>query len=1106
MKYTREQKCRMLEEQDSLRGFFDILCADEEAPAAYWLEGDQEGSFSFGEMKENVLRCGGQIEQLGCGKRGEWIGLALETSRNWPLIFWGLVAVGRKPLLLDPMLDDDKLHYLLRQANADALICAKNRAGIPLPQFYPEELLDGHGPLVIGDWSDELAFCTSGTTDTAKIYVYRGRAVCLQAKTIIHEQADEKITTESRGPLRTLCFLPLNHIFGFMTNMIWTWMLGYPQVFLRDRAPETILRTCRTLKVQFATVVPLLVNNVCSTLQKRLDKESPDVQKKFRRAQEMSLRMQKINPVWGLKQARRMFADIHAQLFGPQLEEIIIGGSHISEDKLRLINSIGISTLGGFGMTETAVTSAEVRNALDSRLNGSLGWPFDIAEYRIIPDGSDPKHGELWIRSEAMHSGLLVNGDQLPPALNSEGWYETGDVVRMDESKRIWVVGRVKDIIIGESGENIYPDEIEDSFTELPGVEQFTVLGVKDENGSEKVTLVMNVGRAAYSDSTYLNQLYQDIQQRNRRLPVLKKVHIAIATPEKLPLSSSMKVRRVQLREQIEGNSMSYTLLDGQLAGGVLPDELLKVSTHSADISNVAIEAQQTEISGDPQADKEMVELREQVREMFAAVLEMAPAAISDTAHFIYELGGDSLQSISLSIRLEEKFDLLIPTDAFMSCVCVNDVAQLLYNLRHGLNEHAASEEQKQVKMIARFEDTPEHAAFQERLRGIEVAGDNPYFVCHESPLKDVSLMDGHEVINFGSYNYVCMSGRPETEEAAIAAIRKYGTSASGSRLLAGEKKIHEELEQAIAEWKHAEAALVLVGGHSTNVTIVGNFCGPNDLIVYDAIAHNSIAEGCRLSSATSKPFPHNDVQALEGILKTQRHRFEKVLIVVEGAYSMDGDIAPVSELVELKKRYGCFLMVDEAHSACVLGETGGGVDEYFHLAPDDIDIKMGTLSKGLGTCGGYLAGKRCLIDYLRYSLPGFVFSVGISPPLAAASLEAIRLLQNRPQILEDLRRNIRVFVEEAHKRNLNTCLAGETAIIPILVGGDDEAFALSVEQGKHGVFVPPAVYPAVPRGKARLRYCVTSDHKPEQIIKALDILVETAKNMGIELPSMEQK
>ena len=220
----------------------------------------------------------------------------------------------------------------------------------------------------------------------------------------------------------------------------------------------------------------------------------------------------------------------------------------------------------------------------------------------------------------------------------------------------------------------------------------------------------------------------------------------------------------------------------------------------------------------------------------------------------------------------------------------------------------------------------------------------------------------------------------------------------------------------------------------------------------------------------------------------------------------MDGDIAPVPEFVRLKKQFGCFLMVDEAHSACVIGKTGGGVDEYFGLAHDDIDIKMGTLSKGLGTCGGYLAGKKCLIDYLRYSLPGFVFSVGISPPLAAATLAAVRALQSHPEIMENLRRNIAVFLEEAHKRNLNTCLAAETAIVPILVGRDEDAFLLSTALGDKGVFVPPAVYPAVPKNKARLRFCVISEHRPEQIIQALDLLVETAAELRIELPPTDGK
>ena len=416
------------------------------------------------------------------------------------------------------------------------------------------------------------------------------------------------------------------------------------------------------------------------------------------------------------------------------------------------------------------------------------------------------------------------------------------------------------------------------------------------------------------------------------------------------------------------------------------------------------------------------------------------------------------------------------------------------------------TEEGGPVAPITRFEDAPEYQAFARRQQELNASGEgNPYFVCHDSPLRDTSLMAGQEVLNFGSYNYVGMSGRKEVQEAAKAAIDRYGTSASGSRLLAGEKSLYQELEREIADWKHAEDALVCVGGHSTNVTVVGNFCGKGDLIVYDALAHNSIEQGCRLSRAVSKPFPHNDPEALENILKVHRSHFAKVLIVIEGAYSMDGDVADVPAFVALKKKYGCFLMVDEAHSACVIGQTGGGVDEYFHLEPTDVDIKMGTLSKGLGTCGGYLAGRKCLIEYLRYNLPGFVFSVGISPALAAGTLEAIRQLRHNPQIMADMKRNIQCFADCAKKHRFDVCLAGETAILPVMVGRDEDAFALSNEMRRRGVFVPPAVFPAVPKNRARLRFCVISEHRPEQIERALDVLEEAAAALNISLPRVQQ-
>ena len=493
-------------------------------------------------------------------------------------------------------------------------------------------------------------------------------------------------------------------------------------------------------------------------------------------------------------------------------------------------------------------------------------------------------------------------------------------------------------------------------------------------------------------------------------------------------------------------------------------------------------------------------ELQDLVRSVFAQTLMMDEQEIGDTSDFFEDLGGDSLDSLDVAMRLEEKIGMTLPEEQFRECRCVYDAARLLLKLEEGELEPPA-EEEREIRPITRFEDTPEYAAFHARLDPMEAEHTNPYFLCNDSPLRDTSLHDGREILNFSSYNYVGMSGRPETVKAAQEAAAHYGCSASASRLLGGEKPIHKQLEEAIAAWKHAQDAVVLVGGHSTNVTIVGNFCGKRDLILYDVLAHNSIQEGTRLSEAESRPFPHNNFEALETILKSCRNRYEKVLIVVEGVYSMDGDIAPIPEFVRIKKAYGCFLMVDEAHSACVLGATGGGVDEYFGLESTDIDIKMGTLSKGLGTCGGYLAGSRALVEYLRYNLPGFVFSVGISPPLAAATLEAIRLLRSEPQIMENLHRNIRCFLSEAHKRHFNTCLAGETAILPILVGRDEDAFRLSMALLDRGVFAPSAVYPAVPKGKARLRFCVISEHTPEQIVTALDALQSAAEELGIHLP-----
>ena len=1099
-----------LREQMTLRNLFDLITEREDQTAARYLEKDEEKAITFGEYRQRAFACGAALlTAMGEAKKGSFIGIQSDTSPDYFSLFWGVISAGFNAVLLDFSLSDEMTDYILRQAGAVALITrAPRKLRAEVRQFTLLEMKQARFvPSFRPDFGDKVALCTSGTTDTSRVFVYDAEAVCSQVLNAeMLYKANQRIICDE--PRRQLAFLPYHHVFGFMVCLQWIHFLGYETVYLHDRSPKCIQETAQRFKITHLMAVPLLANNLCVALNKKVAKEKRLKRAAFKTMRGLSLALQSVAPGFGLDFARNvLFKSVVSQILGPEVRCIILGGSHTPKEHMRTLSALGYFTVSGFGMTETGITSVETKMNVITRTSGSVGRPLASAEYRVQSDGEKSNRGEMYIRGNTIHTGRLVDGQLLPPALDEEGWYRTGDVVRLEKGSRMYVEGRAKDVIINESGENVYPDEIEDAFGALEGVDQFCVLGVKarkkkEEKGLlshmphlpgkkkgtvdyEDITLVINVGQH-YKDDAYIAGLMSQVRRINSALPSLKRVTRVLATAEKFQVAGGIKVKRLALKKEIEENKLAYRDIDFNRKEETAAEETPLVQEESTP------------------SDLQLEEIKQKVRRVYADTLDVPADQIKDDAHFIDDLGGDSLQVLGMSLKIEEQFNVLIPTEEYGKCTTVNDLSALLYARVRGdvAYESHGAESQEPVTPITRFEDAPEYKAFEKRYQSLMGEGqENPYFVAHDSPLLDKSYVDDQWMLDFGSYNYVGMSGREETKAAAKAAIDKYGTSASGSRLLAGEKTIHKELEAAIAEWKHTETALVLVGGHSTNVTFVGNFCGKGDLIVYDAIAHNSIEQGCRLSQATAKPFPHSDVAALESILRTQRHKFGKVLIVIEGAYSMDGDIAPVPEFVKLKKKYGCFLMVDEAHSACVIGQTGGGVDEYFGLAPDDIDIKYGTLSKGLGTCGGYLAGSHAIIDYMRYNLPGFVFSVGISPPLAAASLEAIRLLRSDPTIMERMRRNIKCFVEEAHKRNFNTCLAGETAIVPILVGKDEDAWELSNRLRRKGVIVPPAVYPAVPKNKARLRFCVISEHKPEEIIEALDKLQECAKEAGIQLP-----
>ena len=1086
-------RSKTLQQDMTLKNLFSIICSAPEKVAARYQEAGEDKEITYGRYEQMSMSCAQYIgTRLGGESAGKFVALQLDTCPQWFAAFWGIIASGHQALLLDYALTDEMTAYMLKQSGAVAIVGKQKRF---LPAQYTQITLDEMmaAPAAASfrpSFGTMVALCTSGTTSTSRIFVYNETAICNQVlNSELLYRSNKRIINDK--PNRNLAFLPFHHIFGFMVCMQWIHFLGYENVYLRDRSPKTIQETAQHFHITHLLAVPLLANNLSVALNKKVAKEKRFKRVAFKSMKGTSLALQSVSPSLGLDFARRfMFKNVVSQILGTDIKCIILGGSHTPSKHMRTLSALGYYAVSGFGMTETGITSVETGKNFIKRTSGSVGRPLASAEYKVEPIGDDPNVGEMYIRGNTVHTGRLVDGQLLPPDLDADGWYRTGDIVRLKKGNRMYVEGRTKDLIINESGENVYPDEIEDAIGILDGAEQICVLGTplqREKNSKyEDITLVINAGKA-WKDDDRLMPLLARVKKVNSTLPTLKRLNRVLVTGEMLPAANGIKIKRAALKKLIAEGELSYREMD--LASAKIAD----APAEEAKPADTQV------LTGAGAA-----ELKEKVRKIYAETLDMLPSEIGDNAHFIDDLHGDSLQVLGMSLKLEETMGILIPPEEYGRCTTVNDLTALLLQKQSGAGAQAPAQEGP-VTPITRFEDSPEYIAFQKRQEDLLGSGmENPYFVCHDSPLLDTSNMAGQRVLNFGSYNYVGMSGRPEVKEAAKQAIDLYGTSASGSRLLAGEKTLHQELEKEIADWKHTETALVLVGGHSTNVTCVGNFCGKGDLILYDAIAHNSVAQGCQLSQATCRPFPHNDYEALESILRTQRHKYAKVLIIIEGAYSMDGDIAPVPKFVEIKKKYGCFLMVDEAHSACVIGKTGGGVDEYFGLDGKDIDIKMGTLSKGLGTCGGYLAGSHAIIDYMRYNLPGFVFSVGLSPALAAASLCAIRLLRNDPSIMQRMECNIKCFVEEAHKRNLNTCLAGETAIIPIMVGSDEDAFLLSNMLRCKGVFVPPAVYPAVPKGKARLRFCVISEHQPEQIVEALDALLVCAKEAGITLPATD--
>ena len=399
--------------------------------------------------------------------------------------------------------------------------------------------------------------------------------------------------------------------------------------------------------------------------------------------------------------------------------------------------------------------------------------------------------------------------------------------------------------------------------------------------------------------------------------------------------------------------------------------------------------------------------------------------------------------------------------------------------------------------------DVSELAGFRE-ISMIRKAADflgieDPYFRVHDGIASAETLIGNVTHINFASYNYIGLNGHPRISAAAKAAIDRYGTTVSASRPVSGERPIHRDLERALARVHGTEDSVVLVGGHSTNVTVIGLLLGRNDVIVHDALIHNSIIQGAMLSGARRVPFRHLDHESADRVLGDARPRNGHALLVIEGHYSMDGDVPDLPAFVAVAQRHRAWLMVDEAHALGVLGPRGFGTADRFGVNPNDVDIWMGTLSKSLASCGGYIAGKKYLIYYLKLAAPGFVFSVGMAPAMAAAALAALELLESEPERVRRLNDRAALFLQLARQSGLDVGSSIGASIVPVITGSSIRAGRLAQAMFRRGINVQPILYPAVPERAARLRFFLTAAHSEEQIRDAVRILVEESRQVASE-------
>ncbi|HVV68865.1 MAG TPA: aminotransferase class I/II-fold pyridoxal phosphate-dependent enzyme [Gammaproteobacteria bacterium] len=699
--------------------------------------------------------------------------------------------------------------------------------------------------------------------------------------------------------------------------------------------------------------------------------------------------------------------------------------------------------------------------------------------------------GEIWASGPSIAKGYL-NKPQLTQTifhaqLKDEPkvhYMRTGDLGFM-HNNQLYVTGRIKDLIIIR-GLNYYPQDIEQTVTEShPSLQNHGAAAFSVEiNNEEQLVVIQEVKREKLQrlDSEAVLDAIQEALLKEHGLSAHS---IVLLKPYSLPKTSSGKVQRWSCRAEFLANTLNSV---------ARWDQATPTTTSSCD-SNVGTQAEHTGVQVQPVVKHSQFTGKEEaiiwLKQWFAQHLRVPAQEILIHKNLV-DMGVNSLIAAELGSELYNKLGVRLDIITLFEQHSLDKLADFLTTdpaVIGKFNPSHASHSQGVVPLREHRQNLVKPLD-KELLATVK----NIYFKVNSGISTNNTVIAGEEFINYSGYNYLGMSGDKQVTEAVIQAVKEYGTSVSASRMVSGEKALHIQLERAISELIGAEDAAVLPSGYATNIAIITHLFGPGDLVVYDALSHKSILQGSLFSGATCMAFPHNDYAALEELLEKTREQYQRVLIVSEGAFSMDGDICDVRQLIAAKKRFETFLMLDEAHSMGVIGDTGRGTREYFNLNSEDVDIWMGTLSKSFASCGGYIAGTAELIENFKYSSAGFVYSAGISPANTAAALAAIKLMNQQPQRVTLLRQRHSLLLSLLKEQGIPTGNSFDTPIIPIMAGTTEGAIQLSSYLAQRKIYALPIFYPAVEKNLARIRLFVNCLHTEEQIRYTAKTIAEAYK------------